>query len=258
MAFGPSQYGAEAASQWFFGVSADKLTLSQAALLAGMVNNPPKYNPLDENHVQDARDRRDLVLDVMVAAGRLSKATAEETKKQDLGLNPNRVRNGCIPADNSETNGFFCQYALDYLDGRRLRRADRGPSGWTIKTHDGSGGHGRRQAVRHRQRRPAPSRRSRGWRTRSRSSARTSRARCLRWPRTDPTGSTSAKGQTVQRLTTTFAPLGAGSTFKIFTAAAAMEMGLGTNAQIDVPADVHEPAGAGQRVRQLRHLPGPA
>ena len=115
VAFGPSQYGAEAASQWFFGVSADKLTLAQAALLAGMVNNPPKYNPLDENHVQDARDRRDLVLDVMVAAGRLSKATAEETKKQDLGLNPNRTRNGCIPADNSETNGFFCQYALDYL-----------------------------------------------------------------------------------------------------------------------------------------------
>ena len=51
VAFGPSQYGAEAASQWFFGTSADKLTLAQAALLAGMVNNPPKYNPLDENHV---------------------------------------------------------------------------------------------------------------------------------------------------------------------------------------------------------------
>ena len=31
VAFGPSQYGAEAASQWFFGVSADRLTLSQAA-----------------------------------------------------------------------------------------------------------------------------------------------------------------------------------------------------------------------------------
>ena len=36
VAFGPSQYGAEAASQWYFGVSADKLTLAQAALLAGM------------------------------------------------------------------------------------------------------------------------------------------------------------------------------------------------------------------------------
>ena len=134
VAFGPSQYGAEAASQWFFGVSADKLSLAQAALLAGMVNNPPKYNPLDENHVQDARDRRDLVLDVMVAAGRLSKATAEETKKQDLGLNPNRTRNGCIPADNSETNGFFCQYALDYLAAAGFDAKTVARSGWTIKT----------------------------------------------------------------------------------------------------------------------------
>ena len=134
VAFGPSQYGAEAASQWFFGTSADQLTLAQAALLAGMVNNPPKYNPLDENHVQDARDRRDLVLDVMVAAGRLSKATAEETKKQDLGLNPNRTRNGCIPADNSETNGFFCQYALDYLSAAGFDAKTVARSGWTIKT----------------------------------------------------------------------------------------------------------------------------
>ena len=134
VAFGPSQYGAEAASQWFFGVSADRLTLAQAALLAGMVNNPPKYNPLDENHVQDARDRRDLVLDVMVAAGRLSKATAEETKKQDLGLNPNRTRNGCIPADNSATNGFFCQYALDYLAQAGFDAKTVARSGWTVKT----------------------------------------------------------------------------------------------------------------------------
>ena len=134
VAFGPSQYGAEAASQWFFGVSADKLTISQAALLAGMVNNPPKYNPLDENHVQDARDRRDLVLDVMVAAGRLSKQTAEETKKQDLGLNPQRVRNGCIPAENSETNGYFCQYVLDYLEAAGFDGATVARSGWTIKS----------------------------------------------------------------------------------------------------------------------------
>jgi len=134
VAFGPSQYGAEAASQWFFGTSADRLTLAQAALLAGMVNNPPKYNPLDENHVQDARDRRDLVLDVMVNAGRLSKATADETKKQDLGLNPNRTRNGCIPADNSQINGFFCQYALDYLATAGFDAKTVARSGWTVKT----------------------------------------------------------------------------------------------------------------------------
>ena len=59
-----------------------------------------------------------------------------------------------------------------------------------------------------------------------------------------PYGLDVTKGETVQRLPTTFAPLGAGSTFKIFTAAAAMEMGLGTNATIDVPAEYTSPAGA--------------
>jgi membrane peptidoglycan carboxypeptidase len=240
VAFGPSQYGAEAASQWFFGTSADKLSLAQAALLAGMVNNPPKYNPLDENHVQDARDRRDLVLDVMVNAGRLSKATAEETKKQDLGLNPNRTRNGCIPAENSETNGFFCQYALDYLSAAGFDAKTVARSGWTIKTTLD----------------PAV--------MASAKSAATSNAdptvpgverlanavavvgkdeprKVLALAANRPYGLDVAKGQTVQRLTTTFAPLGAGSTFKIFTAAAAMEMGLGTNAQIDVPAEYTSP-----------------
>ena len=107
VAFGPSQYGAEAASQWFFGTSADKLTLAQAALLAGMVNNPPKYNPLDENHVQDARDRRDLVLDVMVAPAGCPRRPPRRPRSRTSGLNPNRTRNGCIPADNSADQRFL-------------------------------------------------------------------------------------------------------------------------------------------------------
>ena len=68
MAFGPSTYGAEAASLRYFGVHAADLSLPQAALLAGMVNNPNKYNPLDPDHAVDARDRRDLVLDAMANA----------------------------------------------------------------------------------------------------------------------------------------------------------------------------------------------
>ncbi len=46
VAFGPSTYGAEAAAEHFFGISADKLSLAQAALMAAMINNPNKYNPL--------------------------------------------------------------------------------------------------------------------------------------------------------------------------------------------------------------------
>jgi len=240
VAFGPSQYGAEAASQWFFGVAADRLTLAQAALLAGMVNNPPKYNPLDENHVQDARDRRDLVLDVMVATGRLSKATAEETKKQDLGLNPNRTRNGCIPADNSTTNGFFCQYALDYLSQAGFDAKTVARSGWTVKTTmdpavmasaKASATANADPTV------PGVERIANAVAVVGKDEPR----KVLALAANRPYGLDVSKGETVQRLPTTFAPLGAGSTFKIFTAAAAMEMGLGTNAQIDVPVEYSSP-----------------
>ncbi len=240
VAFGPSQYGAEAASQWFFGVSADRLTLAQAALLAGMVNNPPKYNPLDENHVQDARDRRDLVLDVMVATGRLSKATAEETKKQDLGLNPNRTRNGCIPADNSATNGFFCQYALDYLAQAGFDAKTVARSGWTVKTTLDPAVMAAAKAAATSNADPTVP----GVERIANAVAVVGKdepRKVLALAANRPYGLDITKGETVQRLPTTFAPLGAGSTFKIFTAAAAMEMGLGTNATIDVPAQYTSP-----------------
>jgi len=240
VAFGPSQYGAEAASQWFFGVSADRLTLAQAALLAGMVNNPPKYNPLDENHVQDARNRRDLVLDVMVAAGRLSKATAEDTKKQDLGLNPNRTRNGCIPADNSATNGFFCQYALDYLAQAGFDAKTVARSGWTVKTTLDPAVMAAAKAAATSNADPTVP----GVERIANAVAVVGKdepRKVLALAANRPYGLDITKGETVQRLPTTFAPLGAGSTFKIFTAAAAMEMGLGTNATIDVPAQYTSP-----------------
>ncbi len=240
VAFGPSQYGAEAASQWFFGTSADKLTLAQAALLAGMVNNPPKYNPLDENHVQDARDRRDLVLDVMVSTGRLSEATAEATKQQDLGLNPSRTPNGCIAAANSETNGYFCQYVLDYLANAGFDNDTVATAGWTIKTTMDPAVMASAKAAATSNAdpsQPGVDRLANAVAVVGKDEPR----KVLALAANRPYGLDTTKGETVQRLTTTFAPLGAGSTFKIFTAAAAMEMGLGTNATIDVPATYTSP-----------------
>jgi len=240
VAFGPSQYGAEAASQWFFGTSADKLTLAQAALLAGMVNNPPKYNPLDENHVQDARDRRDLVLDVMVSTGRLSKATADATKQQDLGLNPNRTRNGCIPADNSQTNGYFCQYVLDYLANAGFDTQTVSRAGWTIKTTMDPAVMASAKAAATSNAdpsQPGVDRIANAVAVVGKDEPR----KVLALAANRPYGLDKSKGETVQRLPTTFAPLGAGSTFKIFTAAAAMQMGLGTNTTIDAPPTYNSP-----------------
>ncbi len=58
--FGNQSYGVEAASQFYFNISANDLNLPQAAMLAGMIASPVQYNPvrLSGDTDQDYRDRR--------------------------------------------------------------------------------------------------------------------------------------------------------------------------------------------------------
>ena len=65
--FGKGQYGIEAVSNTFFDKSAKELTVEEAALLAGIVNAPNGYSPVD--HPDKALQRRNLVLDRMNEAG---------------------------------------------------------------------------------------------------------------------------------------------------------------------------------------------
>lgn len=234
VAFAPSVYGAEASSQYFFGVSADKLTLAQAALLAGMVNNPNKYNPLRPDSADVAKERRDLVLDVMAQTGWVSEATAEATKREGLGVVQNVTPNGCVAAIDSATNGFFCQYALDYLANAGLDAKTVARSGWTIKTTLDPGVMKAAKDAAVANADPNVAEVNRVANVVSVVGKGEPR-KVLALAANRPFGLDPDQGQTVQRLTTTFAPLGAGSTFKVFTAAAAMEAGLGTNAQLNVP-----------------------
>jgi penicillin-binding protein 1A len=71
--FGAGAQGIERASQVFFGIPASKLTLSQAALLAGLPKSPTQYNPF--RHYEKALARRNFVLQRMVAVGEI---TAQE------------------------------------------------------------------------------------------------------------------------------------------------------------------------------------
>ena len=131
VAFAPSVYGAQAASQYFFGKNAADLDLNEAAILAGMVNNPNLYNPFTESGPPRVEERRSLVLDAMARDGYISKAVADETKGLPLTATRHAKPNGCIAADNASTNGYFCQYVLDYLEnlpeggGFILRGPDR-------------------------------------------------------------------------------------------------------------------------------------
>ena len=73
--FGGGTYGVEAAARRYFGRSARSVTLTQAALLAGLLKAPSRYAPT--RSVELATTRVDVVLDNMVEAGFLSSAEAE-------------------------------------------------------------------------------------------------------------------------------------------------------------------------------------
>ncbi|WP_326598252.1 transglycosylase domain-containing protein [Streptomyces sp. NBC_01803] len=107
--FGQQAYGIEAAARRYFSKSAADLELHEAALLAGLVQSPTAYDPVNDD--QAALDRRNTVLTRMVGTGDITQAEADEAMARDLGLNVSEPRNGCITAVNDA--GFFCDYVRE-------------------------------------------------------------------------------------------------------------------------------------------------
>jgi penicillin-binding protein 1A len=70
--FGNGAYGVEQAARVYFGRSAKRLNLAQAALLAGIPSDPTRYDP--KTNPRAARDRRDLVLQMMADQGVITQA----------------------------------------------------------------------------------------------------------------------------------------------------------------------------------------
>ncbi|MBS5357294.1 penicillin-binding protein [Streptococcus sp. HMSC065E03] len=80
--FGNGVWGIEDASKKYFGVSASQLSLDQSAVLAGMLKGPEIYNPLYS--VENATNRRNTVLQNMVAAGYIDQKTADQSAAVDI------------------------------------------------------------------------------------------------------------------------------------------------------------------------------
>ncbi|MGH3434710.1 MAG: transglycosylase domain-containing protein, partial [Thermocrispum sp.] len=127
-------FGVGAAAKAYFGTTARKLDPAQAALLAGMVNNPSALDPW--NHPGAAKKRRNLVLDMMVNNRKLAPADAERFKKEPLGVvssGPDKPAANCVGA--GSTHGFFCQYVEDYLvNDLGMDRDQLYTGGYTIRT----------------------------------------------------------------------------------------------------------------------------
>ena len=79
--FGAGAYGIEAAAQQYFGMPANELTLSQGALLAGIIKSPSHYAP--HLNVERSVARRNLVLNEMMEAGYITQNQVRQAKEQD-------------------------------------------------------------------------------------------------------------------------------------------------------------------------------
>ena len=103
--FGGGSYGIDAASRRFFGHGAEELTLSEAAIVAGLVKAPSRYSPTAD--AEAALGRAGVVLDVMVDAGAI-------TPEQRRRARPAEVELAAEPNQNSAR--YFTDWALPQLD----------------------------------------------------------------------------------------------------------------------------------------------
>ncbi|MFF0477905.1 transglycosylase domain-containing protein [Streptomyces sp. NPDC004284] len=104
--FGQQAYGIEAASQRYFSKHAADLDLGEAAMMAGLVQSPSRYDPI--NDIQEATKRRNTVLQRMADVKDISQAEADAAKAKPIKLKVKTPKNGCITAVDGA--GFFCDY----------------------------------------------------------------------------------------------------------------------------------------------------
>ncbi|MEU1890730.1 transglycosylase domain-containing protein [Streptomyces pristinaespiralis] len=104
--FGQQAYGVEAASQRYFSKKAKDLKLEEAALLAGIVQSPSRFDPVNDS--EEATNRRNIVLQRMADVRDISQAEADKAKASPIELKVSKPKNGCITAVDGA--GFFCDY----------------------------------------------------------------------------------------------------------------------------------------------------
>jgi len=229
--FGNNAYGIASAARTYFNTTPDQLTVSQAALLAGIVKSTTAFDPVD--NPEAAIGRRNLVLDAMVDVGSISPAQGEAAKAEPLGIQQplTGVANGCVGA--GPADGFFCQYTLDYLEaaGLPLEQLKRG--GYTVRTSlDRRASDLAKEAANGQ----VPTQTDGIANAMAIVQPGRDKHRVIALVSSRDYGLDAAAGQTSYAQPSSPHGFGAGSIYKIFTAAAALEKGLGIQSQVSVPA----------------------
>jgi penicillin-binding protein 1A len=95
--FGDGAYGIRAAARVYFDTDPEKLTLGEAALLAGLVQAPSRLAP--SRHLEDARERGRLVLAAMVETGAINAAEAARARPANYTPGRKSLPSGSYFAD---------------------------------------------------------------------------------------------------------------------------------------------------------------
>ena len=103
--YGGGAYGIDAASRKFFGHGADRLSLAEAAVIAGLVKAPSNYSPTAD--AEAAMGRAGVVLQTMQETGAITASEAADADVSGLKLAPE-------PRQNSVR--YFTDWALPQLD----------------------------------------------------------------------------------------------------------------------------------------------
>jgi membrane peptidoglycan carboxypeptidase len=110
--FGNQSYGIETAAERYFSEPAAKLTLPQAAMLAGIVENPSLYNPMGTAaDVLATKNRRNIVLARMAQLHYITTAQADAAGKQPIQLKPQVPQSGC-DSKSAKYAGYLCDYVV--------------------------------------------------------------------------------------------------------------------------------------------------
>ncbi|WP_329248208.1 transglycosylase domain-containing protein [Actinoallomurus sp. NBC_01490] len=231
--FGSGAYGVQAAAQYYFSKDASQLTLPEAALLAGVTNSPYFYDP--EINQKGATDRRNTVLYRMAQLKMITKAQADAAAATPITLHIKKPKADCVDSKAP----FFCEYVKDEILGNpafgktaadRERLLYRG--GLTIRTTlDMKAQKAAQKAL---ALRPSHSKTA----TEAMVKPGTGEIKAMVVSKTY--GDSKKKGQTTLNLAADYAHGGnggysAGSTFKIFTLAAALDKGYSVGTTLPAP-----------------------
>lgn len=127
--YGHGNYSLESASQYYFQKSNKELSIAQIAVLAGVINNPTKYDPI--SNPENALHRRNRILDKMLEQNFITKEVHDKETAKELELNildrnrDNTIKDGtvsyaldCATEVMMSQNGFQFQYEFKSKDER--------------------------------------------------------------------------------------------------------------------------------------------